>query len=255
MIRVLIIEDELPARKKILSFLAKSNQNYTIVAEIERVGDLNTILKNEKDIDVIFSDIELRDGNVFDYYKENQVQTPIIFVTAYDEFWMDAFESNGIDYLLKPFSYKRFEKALFKLIRLKEYGDVTKQEELFRNINYYLNTKEKPTYQKQIGVKNNSEVYFIQVQDIMYLQVDDGVIFAFDKKQKRHCLSQVTLKEVEELLDPEVFFKINRGELVNRNYIEKLSRYTKNKQAIHINGVVLKTSQKNTAGFNKWMGL
>src|SRR5690606_41118398 len=110
MIKVLIIEDEIPARNKLKRFLNQQIESISIVAEIDTIESAIAFLTTNH-VDVIFSDIELLDGNAFEIYKQVQVQCPIIFTTAYDQFWMNAFESNGIDYLLKPFSQDRFQKA------------------------------------------------------------------------------------------------------------------------------------------------
>src|SRR5690606_38173491 len=110
MIKVVIIEDEIPARKKLKRFLEQVNQSTEVIAEIGTVSEAIEFIKNENAIDLILSDIELQDGNAFEIYQEVNVLCPIIFTTAYNQFLMDAFESNGIEYLLKPFSLERFQK-------------------------------------------------------------------------------------------------------------------------------------------------
>jgi DNA-binding LytR/AlgR family response regulator len=120
MLKILIIEDEAPARKKLISFLDRIVANYVIQKEIETVSETIEYLSAQPELDLIFSDIELRDGNVFDAYNQLAVNVPIIFSTAYDQFWMDAFETNGIEYLLKPYSFARFEKAWTKYMALKQ---------------------------------------------------------------------------------------------------------------------------------------
>lgn len=120
MIKILIVEDEIPARKKLRRFLDEVKEPISVEAEIDTVQDAVNFLKTADSIDLILSDIELLDGNAFDIYREVQVTCPIIFTTAYDRFWMDAFESNGIEYLLKPFSLERFQKAWDKFLLLRK---------------------------------------------------------------------------------------------------------------------------------------
>ena len=103
MTRILIIEDEIPARKKLRRFIEELDTPTVILAEIDTVQAAVDYLSS-REVDVIFSDIELLDGNAFEIYQQVSVACPIIFTTAYDRFWMDAFESNDIAYLLKPFS-------------------------------------------------------------------------------------------------------------------------------------------------------
>ena len=198
----------------------------------------------------------MRDGNVFDVYNQIAVNFPIIFVTAYDQFWMNAFETSGIEYLLKPYSYNRFEKAWNKYTSLKNKMEAN-HNDIFKKLDSYYQSKLdlKPVYKEYISVKSNSDIYFLKVENILFIQSDYGVIFAYDSANKKHLLNQTTLKEIQEILNPTKFFKINRSELINRDYIEKINRYTKNTVAIYIKSHILKTSQNNTASFNSWMGL
>lgn len=118
MYKILIIDDEAPARKKLKRYLSEVCTDFEIVAELETIDDTTSFLNKTSDIDLIFSDIELRDGNVFDVYNQVSINCPIIFATAYHEFLINAFETNGIEYLLKPYSLERFSKAWHKFIRL-----------------------------------------------------------------------------------------------------------------------------------------
>ncbi|WP_298421304.1 LytTR family DNA-binding domain-containing protein [uncultured Kordia sp.] len=256
MIKVVIIEDEAPARKKLTNYLAKLGEPIKIVKEIETVTETLSFFETTPEVDLIFSDIELRDGNVFEVYNKITIDFPIIFATAYDEFWMNAFETSGIEYLLKPYNYNRFKKAWDKYTSLKNNMN-SNDNEIFTKLEAYYKDRLdlKPEYKEYIPVKSNSGIYFLKVKDIIFIQSDYGVIFAFDSTQKKHILNQTTLKEIQDILDPTLFFKINRSELVSKNYIERISRYTKNTVAIHIQSYILKTSQNSTASFNAWMGL
>ena len=256
MIKVVIIEDEAPARKKLKNFLAKINEDILVVKEMETVEDTLAYFESEHEEDVIISDIELRDTNVFEAFSRLSIQAPIIFTTAYNQFWMNAFETNGIEYLLKPFSFARFEKAWNKYNSLRN-NFSNEQDDLIKKLDkfYQSKTEVKPVYKKYLPVKSNSSIYFLQISDILFIQSDYGVIFAFDSNNKRHVLNQNSLKELQDMLNPEDFFKINRSELVNRKYIEKIDRYTKNTVAIHVKSHTLKTSQNSTAAFNNWLGI
>ena len=256
MIKVVIIEDEAPARRKLKNYLEKIGEPIEIIKEIETVDETLSFLQNSPDVDLIFSDIELRDGNVFDVFNQIIIDFPIIFATAYDRFWMNAFETSGIEYLLKPYSYDRFEKAWHKYVTLKSKMTVN-HNDIFKKIDAYYQSKFEPkhAYKEYIPVKSNNGIYFLKVEEIVFIQSDYGVIFAYDSVNKKHLLNQTSLKEIQEMLNPKKFFKINRSELVNRNYIEKINRYTKNTVALHIKSHILKTSQNNTASFNSWMGL
>ncbi|MCL3781360.1 response regulator transcription factor [Prolixibacteraceae bacterium JC049] len=256
MIKVVIIEDEAPARKKINSFLDRIQDATTVVKELETVDDTVDFFQSKPEVDLIISDIELRDGNVFEAYQQLSITTPIIFATAYDQFWMNAFESNGIEYLLKPYSFVRFQKAWNKYAMLVKQPPSSSESIIQQLEAFYKNKEEeKPEYKDYIPVKANTSIYFLKVDEVLFIQADYGVIFAYDVNNKRHTLNQTSLKEVQELLNPSDFFKINRSEVVNRKYIEQIDRYTKNSVAIKIKNHSLKTSQSSTGAFNQWLGI
>jgi len=260
MYRILIIEDEAPARKKIKRFISKICNPYDIVAELETVEETKAFFNqaDKPNVDLIFSDIELRDGNVFEIYNQITLNCPIIFATAYNEFLINAFETNGIEYLLKPYSLERFSNAWDKYIRLKE-SNPESYNELVNSISRLLASKQMTSeeYKEQFAIKSAKEIYFLKLENIVYFQAENGVVFAFDKKNKRHIMPQATLKEIEEFLDPKKFFRINRSESVQRKYIDKIKRYNKNTLTIYLNSerIVLKSSQSKTSDFNLWLGV
>ncbi|MCU0324571.1 MAG: response regulator, partial [Spirosomaceae bacterium] len=135
MIKILIVEDEIPARKKLKRFMDELDSRIEIIAEIDTVAAGIRFLKNNS-VDLIFSDIELLDGNSFEIYNQVPVACPIIFTTAYNQFWMNAFEGNGIDYLLKPFSKDRFQKSWDKFMMLRNAPNDT--HNLLQNISKIL---------------------------------------------------------------------------------------------------------------------
>lgn len=253
MIKILIIEDEIPARKKLKRFIEELNSTTEIIAELDTVEDAVEFLKNQNP-DIIFSDIELLDGNAFEIYRQVQVDCPIIFTTAYDQFWMNAFDGNGIAYLLKPFSKERFQKAwdkylLFRNSNSREDDSIANLTKLFQQ-----NFTEK-RYKKRFSINTHQGIYFLETENILFFEANEGVIFAYDSKGKKHLLTEATLKEIEQQLNPSDFFRINRSEFVHKPYIEKIERYNKNTLAIKLRGfeTYLKTSQSNTATFREWI--
>jgi len=253
MIKILIIEDEIPARKKLIRFLEELDTTKEVVAEIDTVQKAIDFLANTK-VDLIISDIELLDGNAFEIYKEVAVACPIIFTTAYDRFLMDAFETNGIEYLLKPFSRERFQKAWNKFLQLRNID--SENDNLLLNLTKLIesNFSEK-SYKKRFTINYRQGIYFLETENIAFFQADEGVIFAFDTSGKKHILTESTLTKIEEQLNPAEFFRINRSELVAKKQIEKIERFAKNTLAVKMRGygVSLKTSQSTTASFREWV--
>lgn len=254
MIKVVIIEDEAPAVRKLRRFLEELSDPITVVAELATVADAVVFLKDAA-VDVIFSDIELADGNAFEIYKEVTPECPIIFATAYNQFLMDAFESNGIAYLLKPFSFDRFEKAWqkFKLLQQPqpELDDI-----VLKKLSILLGQSNMPnSYLSRFAVNKANATYFLAISDIVFFNAEEGVVFAIDHQGKNHLLTQATLKQIEEELDPKYFFRINRAQLVHKNYIQEIERYNKNTLAIKLKtgSQSLITSQSVTSAFKLWI--
>lgn len=253
MIKVLIIEDEVPARKKLIRFINELNIPIKIVGEIDTVETGIEFLKN-KSVDLIFSDIELLDGNAFEIYSQVPIKCPIIFTTAYDQFWMEAFDSNGIAYLLKPFSKERFIAAWDKFLLLRNSTGSTENQMdiLLRMMEQNFQPK---TFKNRFTIHSNHKITFLQTAEISYFEAVEGVIFAIDIIGKQHMLRESTLKEIEELLNPADFFKINRSTLVQRQNLEKIERYDKNTLIVKMKGsaAILKTSQSTTSSFREWL--
>lgn len=255
MISVVIIEDEAPARRKLNRFLDEVPEEVNIIAELTTVEEAIVFLKTLPKIDLILSDIELLDGNAFTIYEEVNIICPIIFTTAYNQFLMNAFESNGIDYLLKPFSSERFQKAWNKFLLLR--NSKQDQTELASTVNRLISsfqTNDK-SFKKRFAVNTSRATYFIETTQIQYFKAEDGVIIAVDKENKNHLLAVSTLKEIENQLDPEQFFKINRSEIVHKLFIDSIERYNKNTLAVKLqfqkNHLI--TSQSSTASFRNWI--
>lgn len=253
MINILIVEDEIPSRKKLKRFLAELDTPIKIVAEIDTVAKGVDFLKNNS-VDLIFSDIELLDGNCFEIYSQVSILCPIIFTTAYDQFWMNAFESNGLDYLLKPYPQERFQKSWDKFLMLRNstYTDINAITNLANLIQQNFTEKQ---YKKRFAINTRHEIYFLETENILFFEANEGVVKAYDTNNKKHILTESSIKEIEEQLNPGNFFRINRSELIHKAYIEKIERYNKNTLAIKIKGYekYLKTSQTNTALFREWV--
>jgi DNA-binding LytR/AlgR family response regulator len=253
MIKVIIIEDEIPARNKLKRFISELEEPVEIVAEIDTVEEAVTFFKNST-VDLIFSDIELLDGNAFEIYSQVNISSPIIFTTAYDQYWMNAFESNGIEYLLKPFSQERFQKAWGKFLLLRT--SASEQNDVLIKLQQMLNNSHpEKKYKKRFTVSSHQGTYFVNTEEITFFEAEEGIVFAFDTTGKKHLLNESTLKEIENQLNPSDFFRINRSEIVQKIHIERIERYNRNTQSIQIKGhkIHLITSQSNTSAFRKWI--
>ncbi|MEC5156588.1 LytR/AlgR family response regulator transcription factor [Chryseobacterium sp. MP_3.2] len=170
-------------------------------------------------VDLVFSDIELLGGNVFSLLKENIITSPIIFATAYNNFHQDAFEVNGIAYLLKPINYERFSQAMKKFETLKpaiKNPDWSVISELLQ--------KRPKQYKERIVIRNSTEIQILNIEKTVAVLSNSGKLIAIDDFGKEHEF-RYKLSDLAEELDPKIFFQINRGEIVNINFIEKIEPY------------------------------
>lgn len=279
--KILIIEDELPARKKLKRFIQEQStlhqQEVEIIGEIDRVETAIEFL-NDHQPDLIFSDIELLDGLAIEIFKVREVNCPVIFTTAYHQYWMEALEGNGIDYLLKPISMERFEKAWLKYMKfsfrlpspdqeatvlMPQENQGVQEDKNFDNVHQKLlrlasALEERlgvPSFKKRLTIQNHQGIYFLETDRISFFQAHEGVIYAYDETGKKHLLNVSSLKEIEDQINPQDFFRINRGELVGKTHIQRVERYNKNTLAIQLKGHSewLKTSQNATSQFNDWL--
>lgn len=250
MLKVAIIEDEKPARKKLISLLKRYDPGLQVVAELDSVESTMKFSQQETLPDLVFSDIELLDGNVFESMRQVALRCPVIFTTAYNEYLVHAFKHSGIAYLLKPFSFEDLEEAMNKFYMLrstflgmqKGFMDSLQKKEELRN------------YAERLTVRKPDGIYILEVNRVVYFSADGPVIKAFDEQGKTWLLQEPSLQSLQEKLDPELFFRINRAEIVQKKFIHKISNHTKNSVAVFMNGKreSLIASQSRSAGVKDW---
>lgn len=262
--QVVLIEDEEWAARQTTSLLLDHAPTAQVVAVLKSVETALAWFADHPMPDLIFSDIELLDGNVFGLYTRFTITCPIIFTTAYDQFLLQAFQTNGIAYLLKPFDAAQFNLALDKYTAL--HANFTQvgagapapltsglSETVVQELSWALQHNSR-SYKRRFSVRKRNSLYILAVDDVMYLQADEGVVFAIDKQAARFPLTG-TLTELEEQLDPTQFFRINRSELVNIQYVDRVEAYSKNRLAVKMknNGLELISSTSHTPEFRKWL--
>jgi len=252
--KIAIIEDEPLALKKVIRLLTEVISDIEIIATLTSNAEVLTFLNNDNSADVIFSDIELTDGPVFKAFSQSTPNCPVIFITAYNEYMMEAFETNGIAYLLKPFNKSKLEKAWNKFQQLSKPNQLHSISKLTSLISNFDNEASKLN---RIAVKTADKIYFLNISDITMIRADGGLLTAFCKNGKRHYLNENSLQKLILKLNNPDFFQINRSELVQQQYVEKLERYCKNTFAVYITNLLepVKTSQSRNTEFSQWLGL
>lgn len=251
--QILLIEDEALAAKKLNELLSKyfgsPNTKW-----LKSVDDSLSYLNTHDMPDLIISDIELLDGNVFSLFEQFKIKCPIIFVTAYDQFLLQAFKTNGIAYVLKPFDEEEFNITLDKYNQL--FGNNKKEvlpTKILQDLKNALNSSQKE-YKNRFVIKKASGIFLLSAKDVVYFQADSDIVFAFDNQQTKHIV-QHRLSELEDMLDPNKFFRINRGEIIHIDYIKNIEPYFNNRLVVNLTKAKegLKTSTSKTAAFRKWI--
>jgi DNA-binding LytR/AlgR family response regulator len=250
--KVLIIEDEAPAYRRLNTLLTKNHPDMEVVEVIDSVSEAVKWLRNHSAPSLIFSDIQLADGLSFEIYKAVEVSCPIIFTTAYDEYMMDAFETNGIDYLLKPIEETSLNRSISKFRKLTE-GDRV-DENPINNLLEVLEKKDRK-YKKRFLVKVGSKLVPVVTDDLAYFQSSDGSTEMVLKTGKRFIVDQ-TLDELDSVLDPIEFFRLNRQFLANISSIDSIHQYFKGKLKIYLkpdaeSEVIV--SREKARSFKNWL--
>lgn len=249
--KVLIIEDELPAARRLTSLLQSIDFEIELVGLIDSNEALLAWYQTHHAPDLIFSDIELLDGQVFDGLKKISWDTPIIFTTAYDQYALKAFDTSGISYLLKPFDEMGVKKALDKYHSLKPAAGI--DTNTINALKQVFMQTEKP-YKTKLSVKLGNGIYLLNIKEITCITTENGLVYAHRINAKKLPLPNL-VSELDDLLNPQLFHRINRGEIVNANFIEKVEPYFKDRMVVKLKGQAEKliVSGGRTPGFRQWL--
>lgn len=214
--KVLVADDEQPARNKIISFLKIEKEVDLILEALDGVETINQI-KNEKP-DIVFLDIQMPGLNGFEVIEKIGVEKmpPVVFVTAYDQFAINAFDVNAVDYLLKPFDKERFLKSFNRVtekIKLKK-GKSDELEPVLKEVK-----KERKILERFL-INVGSKYFFVAVGEILFISSAEKYVELHTAKGK--YLIRDTMNNVEESLDPEMFVRIHRSYIVNIEQIKEM---------------------------------
>ncbi|MBP1663107.1 MAG: ypdB 3 [Bacteroidetes bacterium] len=198
--RYIIIEDEEIARENIQDIIIKIRPNYQLISTLESVEESIKFLEIE-DVDLIFMDIDLGDGNCFDILEHVDVKVPIIFTTAYNDYALEAFKVHSIDYLLKPIVEDDVMRALEKLESMTE---------IF-NPSVYKELVPKNREVQRILICGNKTFSYLNISDIAFFCVEDRYIMAYSKEGKNNVTEMKSMEEVMSIVYDHDFFQLSRS--------------------------------------------
>ena len=236
-LQTLIIEDEELARNLLRSYL-KDQPDIEIIGECENGFDGVKAI-NEKKPDLVFLDIQMPKITGFEMIELLDHKPQIIFTTAYDQYALKAFELNAVDYLLKPFSKERMQKAIEKVVHHIQHNEnnIEKLEEL-------TNFRPGETYIDRVVVKDRHKIHIITVDKIRYIESLDDYVMIYTH-DGRH-MKQKTMKYFETYLDPKNFIRIHRSFIVQVDNIAEIQQYEKESYV-----VILKDKDKTKLKVSK----
>ncbi len=228
-LKVLIVEDETPAAEKLERYLKRYSDAIEIKGKVESVEEaVNWLAANQDSIDLIFMDIQLKDGVSFDIFKEVKIQKPVIFITAYNEFALDAFKVNGIDYLLKPITFTDLSNSLKKVEALGT--QLRWNEDRNETITHTLDARQK-SYKNRFMVKLGDHIKSITSDQISLFFADGRDVYLITN-QLRKFIIDYTLENLEEILDPKIFHRVNRSYIVNISAVQDVVVYSNSRLRI-----------------------
>jgi DNA-binding LytR/AlgR family response regulator len=249
--KCVIIEDEKPAAEKLLSLLAVSNQEIYVEAILASVKEAIDWLQQHALPELIFMDIELSDGLSFKIFEQINIECPVIFITAYDEYWQEAFEYNSIDYLLKPVKPEKLDATLKKYQKLKQHFTAN-----YQTLASWPLTQSQAGYKKRFLVKRGTDYISIKAEEVAYFYATHKLVCMVDSSGQKFIMDQ-SLADIETQVDPTAFYRVNRKYLVNMSAIKRIKCYPKSKLLLEVVPLVTEDiiiSQENAAAFKQWMG-
>lgn len=246
-----IIEDEDIASRRLKNLLEELVPECTILEQISSVESGHKWFNENELPDLIFLDIQLNDGYGFDIIDKLDRHPPIIFTTAYNEYAIRGFKYNGLDYLLKPIDKNELKKSLEKYTNTTDnqkskYSDIEAIRHLF-----------KKEYKRRFMVKIGNQFNSLNVRDIAYFKADEGVIFLYANSGKKYPV-KYTIDQLEEILDPIDFFRINRKYLISVDTVQEINTYFNSRLLIKLNPAQdeqIIVSRERATKFKEWLDM
>ena len=255
--KIFIVEDEELAVKKLQKTLLTIDKDIEVIGTADSIATSVEWLENNSSPDLILMDIELLDGQSFEIFNQYEVKSPVIFTTSYDEYALKAFKVNSIDYLLKPVQKEDLRNALEKYKKMFSASaaqpGLLNMDSLIKELQQKLQPKE---YRKRFLVKNAQKLVSVEVDEIAYFY-SDGRLNFFKTSDNKKYVVDYTMDELEEMLNPDAFFRISRSFYVSIGCVEQIHDYFGNRLMLQLKPAVDKealVSREKVTDFKKWLG-
>jgi DNA-binding LytR/AlgR family response regulator len=250
--KVIIIEDELPAARQLTKLLENFNLQIQILATLDSVEASIQFLLSSPPLDLIFMDIQLADGISFDIFEQVKITTPVIFTTAFDQYSLKAFKVNSVDYLLKPIDENELRKALEKHQQLYP----APQNQLSDKILKLLQDVNTIKYKERLLIKRGQQLSYLKTENTAYCYADGKLCYAVDFIGKKYLLEN-NLSQLEYQLQPQFFFRINRHLLVNIEAVKTVHTWHGGRLKLEVlpaTDAETLVSRERVNDFKEWLG-
>jgi DNA-binding LytR/AlgR family response regulator len=250
MTKVLIIEDEQPASKRLEKMLLEISPDFEIIERCDSIESSVQFFKAGIIPDLVMLDIQLGDGLSFEIFNQIEISCPVIFTTAFDEYAIKAFELNSIDYLLKPINKEKLERSIEKFKKLSQ-QNLQNDWKLIAS----LLDKEKREYKQRFLVYVGEHLHSVQTSDIVYFYSVEKSTFLTTKAGKSYNID-LSLEKLEGILSPNDFFRINRNFLIEFNAIKKINILSKSRIKLILEPLPadeVLVSSARTHEFREWL--
>jgi two-component system LytT family response regulator len=245
---VLIVEDEQPAASRLVNMLKKTVPGATVVGITDGVESTLNFLDQHPQPDLVFMDIHLADGSAFEIFRHHSFDgTGVIFTTAYDQYAVEAFKVHALYYLLKPIKQEDLEHAFSR------YSEFKEKSSEYKDIVSKLMAK--PAQDKRFLIRMGQSLRLVHQQDIAYFYTSDKITFMMTREGRKYPLDY-TLENLEMMIDPARFFRINRQFIINIDAIQQMHAHSKARVRIDLlpaaNEEVIVSTEKSPL-FKKWL--
>ncbi|QKX06729.1 response regulator transcription factor [Aquimarina sp. TRL1] len=229
--KVVIVEDEIAASENLIYLLESIDDGIEVLQVLDSVAAAVSYFSTPTDAELIFMDIHLADGISFEIFDQVQLTIPVIFTTAYDQYAIQAFKVNSIDYLLKPISEEELEEGIDKYRNMQ-----VKQPPLDDHIQGMLELiqAKNKSFKNTYLIQKRDELIPLKVQDIAFFYIETGIVKAVTFSNQSHIVNK-KLEDVENEIDPTIFHRVNRQFIVNREAIVNIKFYFNGKLIINTN--------------------
>lgn len=250
---VLIFEDEKLASERLIELLKELRPSTEIVGSVKSVEAAVMWLENNDQPDLIISDIQLLDGTSFEIFSQVPINCPVIFTTAYDQYAIKAFQVNSVDYLLKPIGQDKLQAALEKYEAKSSVGSSSSGFDI-EQIRSLLDSKT-PEFKSRFLVKVGQRIRAIPIEKVAYFYSRDKLTYIVTFENQKYPIDQ-PLEELEGLINPREFFRINRKFVVHFNSVTDIHPYFKGRVKLGLNPQIdedIVVSSEKTPVFKRWL--